>query len=151
MSVNGNDLFDIVQNVWSTVVSLDLQPLPAGQGRDDIESEFLCAWMEAEGNWNGGLLLTCQESLARDAASIMYEVSDSMLGEDAIHDTIGELANMIAGSTKVLLPDDVSLVQPEVLEESALPELCLSSWPMLNIATHHEGQLLYVSLFKWES
>ncbi|MEE2961529.1 MAG: chemotaxis protein CheX [Myxococcota bacterium] len=151
MTVNEEQLFDIIQNVWFTVVSLRLEPLLPGQSRNDIESEFLCAWMETEGDWNGGLLITCQESLAKEAAAVMYEVSDSMLGEDAIHDTIGELANMIAGSTKVLLPEDVSLLQPQVLEEADLPELCLSSWPLLNIATQYEGQLLYVSLFKWNS
>ena len=150
MSVNDNDLFDIVRSVWSTVVSLDLERIPEGAPRDDINSEFLCAWMEASGAWNGGLLLSCQESLAREAASIMYEVDDGMLGEDAVHDTFGELANMIAGSTKVLLPAGVTLEQPMVLEEAELPEACLSTWPQLNIATHNDEQMLYVSLFRWE-
>ncbi len=149
MSVSGGDLFDIVKSVWSTVVAIDLELLPADQGREDIENEFLCAWMESTGEWDGGLLLSCQESLAREAASVMYEVDDSMLGEDAVHDTFGELANMIAGSTKVLLPADVGLEQPVVLEEADLPELCMTAWPLINIASHKQGQLLYVSLFKW--
>ena len=150
MAMNNDELFEIVRSVWSTVVGIDLVRLPSDETQDDVDSEFLCAWMETSGTWNGGLLLSCQESLARDAASIMYEVDDSMLGEDAIHDTVGELANMIAGSAKVLLPGDVSLGQPEVLEEADLPEACLSSWPVINMASHSDDQLLYVSLFRWE-
>ena len=101
MSVNDNDLFDIVRSVWSTVVS--------GSGaysrrcsRDDINSEFLCAWMEASGARNGGLLLSCQESLAREAASIASATIACC--EDAVHDTFGELANMIAGPPKFCSP-----------------------------------------------
>ena len=59
MSVSGGDLFDIVKSVWSTVVAIDLELLPADQGREDIENEFLCAWMESTGEWDGGLLLSC--------------------------------------------------------------------------------------------
>lgn len=151
MSLSDGALFDIVKSVWATVVSIDLEMLTADQGRDDeVTSEFLCAWMESTGGWEGGLLLSCQESLAREAASIMYEVDDSMLGEDAIHDTFGELANMIAGSTKVLLPEDVGLEQPVVLEEADLPEACMTAWPLITITSHNHGQLLYVSLFKWD-
>ena len=86
------------------------------------------------------------KSHSRDAASIMYEVDDSMLGEDAIHDTVGELANMIAGSAKVLLPGDVSLGQPEVLEEADLPEACLSSWPVINMASQRTTSSLRFAL-----
>mgnify|MGYP006203778377 CR=1 FL=1 len=35
MSVNDNDLFDIVRSVWSTVVSLDLERVTNGSSRDD--------------------------------------------------------------------------------------------------------------------
>jgi len=142
-------LFEIVKSVWSTVVDLHVERVVAGEGRDDVENEFLCAWMEMSGSWTGGLLLSCQESLCRLAASIMYEVDDSMLGEEAVHDTFGELANMIAGSAKVLLPEDVSLEQPHILEEADLPEDCWNSQPVIYLATHSDHQLLYVSLFRW--
>ena len=70
MSVSDGALFDIVKSVWATVVSIDLELLTADQGRDDeVTSEFLCAWMESNGGWEGGLLLSCQESLAREAHS----------------------------------------------------------------------------------
>ena len=148
MTLNEDHLFDIIQNIGATILSLEIKRLSPEESRGDIESEFLCAWMQAEGNWHGGLLFTCQESFVRQAASIIYEVSENMLAEDAVHDTIGELANIIAGAASALLPEGVSLLQPEVLEEADLPELCLTGWPVLNLSTHHRGQLLYLSLFK---
>ena len=149
MPVNVDDLFEIVKSVWATVVEVELERVDPSEA-EHTEEDFLCAWMELSGSWHGGLLLSCSHSLAIQAASIMYEVEESMLGEEAVHDTIGELANMIAGSTKPLLPVDASLGQPDVLEESDLPEKCLSDWPQVYIATKVDDDLLYVSFFKWD-
>ena len=150
MPIDVDDLFEIVKSVWATVVEVELERVDPSETDHTDSEEFLCAWMELSGSWSGGLLLSCSHSLAVKAASIMYEVEESMLGEEAVHDTIGELANMVAGSTKPLLPDDTTLDQPDVLEESDLPEKCLSGWPQVYIATKIEDDLLYVSFFKWE-
>jgi len=148
MEITEDDLFDIVQSVWTTVVDIELDKVAPGDV-PEIDDELICAWMELSGGWEGGILLTCQESLAMHAAAVMYEVDPDMLGEDAMHDTVGELANMIAGSTKPMLPDDAQMGQPQIVEESELPPACMSSWPMAYVAAMTNGMVAYVSLFKW--
>ena len=149
MLINKDDLLEIVNSVWSMTVEVDLILCDTANAKPDVDSNFICAWIEMNGDNHGGLLLNCQESLVKHAASVMFEVEPELLGEDAMDDTFAELANMISGSLKALLPPTIALDQPVVLQESDIPEECIANWPKIYMTFQFNDNMFYVSFFEW--
>lgn len=66
--------------------------------------EILGAWVEIHGAWQGAVGVICTRDAARLAASAMLEVDAADASETDLHDAVRELANVIGGQVKALLP-----------------------------------------------
>jgi len=89
-----------VRNIFSTMVGIhDLLPLPV---MSDLVTHFensVTAMVGLAGAYSGVVCLHAPRNLAKDFTSGMLGIELSELDED-VHDAMGELANMIAGSFK---------------------------------------------------
>lgn len=84
----------------------------------------VAASVRFEGCWNGALLIQCSLDQALEFASRLMRIDrPTWFNEDAA-DTLGELANMIGGNLKSLLPPKTMLSAPEVF-----PPTLTSTWP----------------------
>ena len=78
----------------------------------------------------------------------MFGLEKGAASSEGIHDTIGELANMIGGTVKSLLPTPSQLSLPTVSEGTGL-EMSIPGARSLNqLALHSEGKLFFVRLMQ---
>ena len=102
----------IAQEAWSALVGDDefLVPLPGGPPDDAVSS-----WVEIIGPWTGAVVLTCGRSTAEQLSRcLLAEHAPPVLDAEDIQDGLGELANVVGGNVKAVLPGPSVLGLPEV-------------------------------------
>lgn len=102
------DIDDLTRQVWQSVFDLDLAPEEPGATPD------VHASVQIIGGWHGAVSVRLTGDLARIVASSMFEMPDDDLTRDEIDDAVGEVANMIGGNIKSLLPGPSQLSLPTV-------------------------------------
>ena len=115
------DVLRIVEDVFRTMLNMDVAPCLAGEPG----AQVLTASVQFVGEWKGAVLLTCGAKLAQAFAAHLMpapsgpdgSVSEpEAISKDDIADTLGEVANMIGGNLKSVLPAGVVLSIPAVIE-----------------------------------
>jgi hypothetical protein len=102
----------ITEEAWLALVGDDefLIPLPGGLPDDATSS-----WVQIVGPWTGTVVLTCGRSTAAELARcLLAEHAPPVLEAEDIDDALGELANVVGGNVKALLPGPSVLGLPEV-------------------------------------
>jgi hypothetical protein len=102
----------IAEESWLALVGDDelLVPMPGGEPDD-----ALSAWVEIVGPWNGAVVLTCGRSTAEELSRcLLAEHAPPVLDREDIEDALGELANVVGGNVKAVLPGPSVLGLPEV-------------------------------------
>lgn len=102
----------IAQEAWSALIGDDefLVPLPGGLPDDAVSS-----WVEIVGPWTGAVVLTCGGRTAEELARcLLAEHAPPVLDAEDIQDALGELANVLGGNVKAVLPGPSVLGLPEV-------------------------------------
>ena len=102
----------IAQEAWSALIGDDefLVPLPGGLPDDAVSS-----WVEIVGPWTGAVVLTCGRSTAEELSRcLLAEHAPPVLDAEDIQDALGELANVVGGNVKAVLPGPSVLGLPEV-------------------------------------
>jgi chemotaxis protein CheX len=66
------------------------------------------------GGWNGHVVFGCSAPASRTAAAVLLAMGEDELAEADVADAVGELANMIGGNIKSLLPSPSALTLPLV-------------------------------------
>jgi len=67
------------------------------------------------GAWSGHLLLGFEVSAANEVARAMFGLGSQEASQDEMTDAVGELANIIAGNVKSMLPEPSTLSLPQVV------------------------------------
>ena len=113
LKVYRGDLARIVQSVFRTMMDMDVVTLgePWRQPPDAIT-----AAVHFTGDWRGTTLVECNEQQARLFAQRFMGIPMPPALDDDVRDVLGELANMVAGNLKSLLPKGVDLSIPTVVE-----------------------------------
>lgn len=112
MDPNRDDLLQLASTVWSSVLSLptiEVDPRPPHPG-----TYVLIGTIRFDGAWVGHLDLRCSAAAAREVAGAMFATDPADLAEDEIRDALGELANIVGGNLKALLPQPTHISLPIV-------------------------------------
>ena len=105
MRLNHEDLYGATETVCQTMFGL-----PLAREMKDIalkDESLFTGCVQISGPWTGVIAVRCEEPLARQIASIMFRRDTNISNEDLV-DVLGELANMVAGIIKSLLPEEVT-------------------------------------------
>lgn len=131
-----DDLRSIAEQVWSSYLDIDGQsPLVAVGDREPATG--VSASVSVSGAWDGHVVLSCSSTASRNAAAALLGVDVDEVTLDDVSDALGELANIIGGNVKSLLPAPSSLSLPLVVVDEtasarypAVTELCriAGSW-----------------------
>ncbi|MEN3357145.1 MAG: chemotaxis protein CheX [Mycobacteriales bacterium] len=123
-----DDLQAITEQVWQSF----LDP----EGSDPLLLSLLepsggdvAAAISVTGAWRGHVVIGCSTAASRHAASALLGVPSDEVTEDDISDALGELANVIGGNVKALLPEPCALSLPYVVATAgvrwpAVHEIC---------------------------
>jgi chemotaxis protein CheX len=113
-----NELIDeatiqgIAEEAWSALVGDEefLIPLPGGLPEDALSS-----WVDIVGPWTGIVVITTGRSTAEELSlALLKEHAPPVLDAEDIEDALGELANVVGGNIKAVLPGPSVLGLPEV-------------------------------------
>ena len=114
LNVYREDLAQVVESVFETMLNIELAP---GSESWRPAANMLTAAVYFAGEWKGVVLLECTRDQARIFATRLIAVEPfGVIPDDDGRDALGELANMLAGSLKSVLPHGVGLSMPSVVE-----------------------------------
>jgi CheY-specific phosphatase CheX len=102
------ELDQIVSDVLDVMFSASSMPANAGHPGDSSYT----ATVGFVGEWRGAVLVRCSIPTAQELAQRLFKLQT--VSEDDVADAMGELANMIGGNLKSVLPPGVILSVPNV-------------------------------------
>lgn len=115
MHLDDEFIRELTQMIWSTVVGLDAHERPPGTDEDgDITTS-----VDISGAWDATVSLTLSKALGRYVASTMLECPESETSQELMQDVLRELANVIGGNVKGIVPGQCKLSLPRVEPEGA--------------------------------
>jgi chemotaxis protein CheX len=114
MEFKEQDILQLIQTIWETTLGLPVERESTGAAANQPRSKTAC--IQISGAWNGVIVLNCPVKAARQAASVMFETDPAKVTAADESDAVAELANMIGGNIKGLLPETCSLSLPVVVE-----------------------------------
>lgn len=101
-----------VRDVFLTMLGTEAWPNP----EDDGESRLaVCGALFLVGQWQGAVLVELDESLAFFITAHLEDAQRPVAVDSYVRDAVGEVANMLAGNLKALLPDGALLSVPSVV------------------------------------
>jgi chemotaxis protein CheX len=113
VEAHGEDTGQVVGEIFRSMLGIEVVPTEAAQTR---ETELLSAAVYFAGAWKGALLVECTPEQAFEFTRCLMSIERPAAIDDDVRDAMGELANMIAGNLKPLLPHGVCLSMPSVVE-----------------------------------
>lgn len=109
------DVAELTRAIWETVLGLAVEG-PFDREADQLD---LSLSVDISGSWEGTVSLAMPQSLAVSAAAAMLAVPEEDVPPAELRDAVGELANMLGGNVKGILPglNRLSLPRVERIEE----------------------------------
>jgi len=107
------DLSQIVVSVFQTMLNLEIVPAEVEWA---TRPDTLTAAIYFAGTWKGAVLLECSRTQAFEFTHRLMAIEPPATINDDVRDTMGELANMLAGNLKSVLPHGIGLSMPSVVE-----------------------------------
>jgi chemotaxis protein CheX len=112
--VSEGDLAEMVEQVW--VSYLDPEGLsPLILTGDDKQQSEVHSTVSITGSWHGHLVYASSTAAARKAAAAFLAMEVDEVGQEDVSDVLGELANIVGGNVKAMLPAGCFLSLPTVV------------------------------------
>jgi chemotaxis protein CheX len=105
------ELEQIVASVFETMMGLEVRPHPADWNPDN---DCLVATIRMTGKGNGVLVFEAGAEQSRALAGRFLSTDPPEKVDEDVRDVLGEIANMIGGNLKCVLPSGVKLSIPTV-------------------------------------
>jgi chemotaxis protein CheX len=101
----------IVQSIFASMLNIEV-----ARGADDAEcEEKVLSTIQITGDKSMSVILGVSDGVARAAAAAMLQLADQDVTDDDERDVVAELANMVGGNLKSLLPGPLYLSLPTVV------------------------------------
>lgn len=146
-AIKQDQIIEIAGSVWSSFLGMTLRELETSELSAPADWHSASATVHISGSWNGSVILSCSTTLARRAAAAMFEIGVDDLDDGEVADAFGELANMVGGNLKCLLPEPSQLSLPTV----SLGEAHVVTVPGAGLLEHVElecdGERLHIAVW----
>ncbi len=111
-----DDIVTVARTLGETLLAAPCDPHygPAALGRHPQASR-----VDVTGAFCGSVVVGCSESLARRLAAQMFGLDEGDVNLDDIVDATRELANVVAGNLKILMPPPSEIGLPRPVDELA--------------------------------
>ncbi len=109
MTMTSEGLARVVRTVWSTQLGLEAEP--DDSARIEPPAGVLTA-VRFRGGFEGTLTQCCSTRLSELAAAAAFSAPARAIGPGEALDTLAELAHVIAGNLKLLLPAPCEVSRP---------------------------------------
>ncbi len=120
-SVAAEEVFAIAGDLFAAMVDGEEGTLTAWPDGVPVDGHDVVAWVDVHGPWTGRASLETSSGAASDLARALLRIPASApVTEDDLVDALGEVANVVGGNVKALLPNHGTLGLPRV--GAALPD-----------------------------
>ena len=137
MATLDSAIIEIVDTVCSSVLGFEALPKPPG-----ASGRGMLARMNVAGAWSGSVAVWCDEEFARACATVLFE--GEPCGDPEARDALGELANIIAGNLKALLPSPSRISLPIVSSDETVPSELADDRIAFHVAGRHHLEVSVV-------
>jgi chemotaxis protein CheX len=111
---NVDDLAEMVDQVWSSY--LDPEGLdPLIRVDEPVDGSEVHSSVSITGSWHGHVVYASSTAAARQAAAAFMAMEADEVSQEDISDVLGELANIVGGNVKAMLPPGATLSLPQVV------------------------------------
>jgi chemotaxis protein CheX len=113
MLISDDDLNQLVESVWQTLMgSAPSSYVPGAPPTDS--GEWMTGTVRISGEWTGTVAVSCPVESVRQQAARMFDLTPESVSPDDMRDALGEIANVLGGNLKSLMPAPTRLSLPEV-------------------------------------
>ncbi|TWU51934.1 chemotaxis protein CheX [Rubripirellula reticaptiva] len=133
--ISTEEILAVSTNVFTTMVGCDVE---LAADTDELANQSpITGCVQISGEWTGAILVQTSGKLASFVASKMFAMEVDQLDKNDCQDTMAEIANMIGGNIKSLVPGPSALSLPTVTTgkefdirifgteiENSIPMLC---------------------------
>lgn len=117
-TVDSGSVFAIAESVFSAMIDGDEGLLLPWEGELPAIGDPLIAWVDLLGDWRGRAALTTTVATAHALARALLQMGeDEEVEQVDLVDAFGEIANVVGGNVKALLPTQGTLGLPQVATE----------------------------------
>ncbi len=150
MNPEESQIWEITEEVWTSMLGLSLKPM-VEPIMDDEGAASITACIQITGAWSGAVTIECSGRLARRATSLMFEMEPDEPGSEEIRDAVGELANMVAGGIKKIVPNPSQISLPTVVEGVQYRLIVPGSHPVTQVAFNCEEMPLQIRVVRGDN
>lgn len=133
---------ETVRSIWQSVFGTTLERVPDPPDRVGLG---VTGFVTMDGAFDGAVLVQCTHELAQSLTTAMFGSAQTPDRAD-VQDAIGELANMIAGNLKPLLPGPSGIGLPVVAFGSDYDVQILRTEPVGTVSFHTGGQPILITV-----
>lgn len=108
MTIGARDVAEITNSVWETLLEKTLIEQAGGAIAPSTGAQ-----VRIGGAWEGRVCLKMSLDLARAVTAHIFAIPEDEVDDELIADAVRELANIVSGNIKSLLPDPSELGLPE--------------------------------------
>ncbi len=148
VEVNENDLAEMVEQVWESYLDPEgINPLIPTY--DENQTSEVHSSVSITGSWNGHVVYASSTTAARRAAAAFLAMDASEVSEEDVSDVLGELANIVGGNVKAMLPPGAQLSLPQVMLAPEATSRYPNAERITGVYGMWEGEPVSVSM--WQS
>lgn len=145
MQFGDQEIHAVTGFIWESVLGLQVDPTDRS---DDDAGSALAGAVHIGGAWEGAVVLSCPEPFARRAAATMFSLDEPEVQSADVTDALGELANMVAGNIKGLLPEPCVLSLPTVARDAVFASGLRDVIPVSRVDFLCHGQRVRVTVLE---
>ncbi|MCB1739972.1 MAG: chemotaxis protein CheX [Gammaproteobacteria bacterium] len=154
MSLAAEDIIELTQNVWSSMLKMDLAFCDAAPDCESVPeprctpASWVVSSVEITGEWNGTVFLACTARFAERSAATMFDCDAADMEPGDVYDALGEMVNMVGGNIKAVLPPPCRTSLPTVIE---VPEFDVEEFQgelRQELTFEHDGERLTVAILQ---
>lgn len=110
-----SEIVKITEGVFSTMLGIEVRTSTPVEAPTEATT-MMTGVVTVTGTWSGAITVTCALEFAKHIACTMFGTDPGATTHAEISDAMGEMANMIGGNFKSLLPPPASLSLPSVTQ-----------------------------------
>ena len=140
------DVQQVTQTVWMALVEEELKPEVSDDS--ELHGRFLTGCVQITGEWEGAIIVSCSYGLALNTTAFMFDMDKDEVTREELQDAVGELANMVGGSLKGLVPGPSRLSLPTVIDGSDYSTKIPGSVQMVRAALSAGGEPMIITVME---
>ena len=148
VEVDESDLAEMVEQVWESYLDPEgISPLIPTY--DENQPSEVHSSVSITGSWTGHVVYASSRAAAQRAAAAFLAMEMDEVSEEDISDTLGELANIVGGNVKAMLPPGAHLSLPQVMLAPEATSRYPSTERISGVYGMWEGEPVSISM--WQS